>query len=157
MLLDLVIDADVMIQAANPGLGVHADSLTLLTKLRKGETALCVDDGFDPVEAKNTSLIHSQYRGGLPPQSYPLQVLTLLLATGRIKEVPRAPVAVKNRIRSLVPNNSPDRRYVEVAYASDSLLLASHDYGDFPDHVRQKINDEFSICIEDAAACHPLL
>lgn len=61
MLEDLVIDTNVLMHANNSKEERQEDTIKFLKKLLASDTFICVDEGFDPDEAKNKSKIIGEY------------------------------------------------------------------------------------------------
>jgi hypothetical protein len=128
MLSDVVVDANVIGHAENPGQAWFAFAVEFVEVFGASETELCLD-GYFSLDDDNTSLIGAEYRAtlSLVPGSLGMGLLSLLAATGRIKSVERAvPKSIARRILQGV-NDSRDRKYVRVAFNSVSKRLVSHD------------------------------
>jgi hypothetical protein len=148
---DLVVDTNVLVHAENVESGYHEPSLALLEALEGGTiTAICVDAGFDPEEAKNKSAIYSEYLRFLGPQTYPMVLIARLAAWGRLDLLDRPPVSTKNVVRRLVPGDMIDRRFLEIASVATAKTLVSHDYEDFHVECRERAANVLGVAIVEA-------
>jgi len=158
MLVDIVVDANVLMHADNPQELRYQNSRALLQAL-EGCTCtvrLCVDEGFSVDEADNRSHIGSEYLKHLRFGMLGFSVVTKLAGSLRVKQVPRGvPQNVSRQIRQ-VPRG-PDRTYVQVAFNSHDKTLASHDFTDIPATVRRRLRGAIGVSILDAAGSLALL
>ena len=148
MLNDIVVDTNVFVHASNPNVPFHATSLALLRVLGDATVVLCVDEGFDIVEAQNRSLIAGEYYGNLISGMVGFAIIATLASTGRLKQVPkRVPQAVAQKIRRLVPRNPRDRTFLRVSFNSHERILVSHDFDDFGPGVRTALKASVSVAV----------
>lgn len=150
---DVVVDTNVLAHADNPGHAFFESSREFFSALLEAETAWCLDEGFHPLESGNLSRVYSEYRATVLPIGLGLQVLAHLAATGRIRLVSRANSRVRGQIRRIVPHNTVDRLFVELAYGSTEHVLVSHDYSDFHEDCRTVLLARLGVEIVDAGPC----
>jgi|ERR1700682_1280304 len=151
MLRDLVLDTNVLVHASNPSVGYYGSSLLLLSLLQDSATAICVDEGYSPESALNTSVIGHEYGEHLNHGMVAFAVIAALAAGDRLKQVSRSvPVAVARKINQRVPKPH-DRAFVRVAHNSEDRTLASHDFSDFRVRVRKELRNELGVHILTAA------
>jgi predicted nucleic acid-binding protein len=159
MLKDIVIDTNVLVHAHNTDHAYSADASALATALLEpsNETALKVDPGFHPVEAKNRSRIIGEYLEKLVPGMVGYHLVQELGASGRIAPVlPTKDRNLKEAVRRLVKDPF-DRVFLLTARLSDDKTLVSHDDHAFPDDVRVKCEAKLSVSVCDAPDAAPLV
>lgn len=145
MLRDIVIDANVFLHAENEVEIRREACLQLISLLWKSQTSLCVDEGFSVVEASNRSQINAEYLTHLRFGTLGYALIAHLAQSSRVRSLPRkVPSNVANQINRQV-TKGPDRVYVRVAYNSEERTLASHDFGDIPQAVRDRLNDSLGV------------
>ena len=150
---DVVVDTNVLAHAENPNDAWFEASRGFFSALLASNVRWCLDEGFSPVESQNRSRIYSEYRATVLPVDLGMQVLAHLAGTGRVQLVPRPSSAVRQQIRRLVPRNTRDRVFIEVAYGCVDRLLVSHDYADFHDHCRSALRTSLAVDVIDAGSC----
>ena len=147
MLDDIVVDANVMMHAHDPGELRQKSCQQLLRKFLVCKTKLCVDEGFDLTEAKNRSHIGSEYLKHLRFGMLGHEIVAHLATTGRVKILSRGvPQNVSKHIRTQI-GKGPDRTYVQVAYNSNDKTLASHDFKDIPQPVRGRLQSQIAVMV----------
>lgn len=152
MLVDIVIDNNVLMHSDNEQEPRRNQCVVLLRMLRNCQTHLCVDDGFSLDEAKNRSHIGGEYLRHLRFGSIGFAIVSHLAQSSRIRLVPRkVPQDVSKHIRKQV-NKGPDRTYVKVAFNSTDKTLASHDFEDLPQPVRDRLRNAIGVRILAADA-----
>ena len=157
MLLDIVVDTNVLMHADNFQEPRQTDARAFLLSLRKSETLLCVDEGFDTDEAKNRSHIGSEYLEHLNFGMLGFAVVAHLASADRVREVPRTtPTAITRRIRMGV-GNPRDRIFVRVAFNAKEKTLASHDFTHLPQQVRNALSETIGVDIYSAGEALPML
>jgi hypothetical protein len=156
-LVDIVIDTNVFLHAENPQEPRQRDADALLNKIRACVVQLCVDDGFDIVEAQNRSVIGAEYLKWLRAGSLGYALVTFLAGSARLKILPRAvPAKVSKAIRTQVPNG-PDRTFLKIAFNSQEKVLSSHDFNDIPQTVRNRLFAQVGLSVVDADRAKALL
>lgn len=151
MLADVVIDTNILVHAANPGVAEFEDALDFVTRMAACDAKACIDADFSLEESRNKSLIVSEYlkhvRFGTPGWAL-LTTLALgqrVIVTGRCREN-----RVRRRITQLI-RKPVDRVFLSVAAASTERVLASHDYEDMPEAKRATLRDECAVHVLSAA------
>jgi predicted nucleic acid-binding protein len=158
VLADIVIDTNVLVHASSPTVAYQQAALLLLNALELGSTALCVDEGFDVVEARNRSLIGGEYYENLVTGMIGFAIVATLANTGRLSQVSkRVPTHVAARIRRLVPRKPRDRTFVHVAINAKEHILVSHDFDDFGPSVRSKLLSAVEVEVVTAYDAIPLI
>lgn len=153
MLNDIVIDTNVLLHSQNPNEQRFVDSNKLIIKILNATTDLCVDEGFNDIEANNRSFIGAEYLNNINPGSTVFSFIVELGHQGRIKQLKRrASNLIHNKINQLIRNRT-DRVFLNVAYNSIDRILVSHDFKDFQVLKRQKIKSELSIHVLEALEC----
>jgi hypothetical protein len=154
MLIDIVLDANVLMHADNPAstrMQMSRDLLTAL-QLETCQTHLCVDEGFHMDPAKNRSQIGSEYQKHLEIGMLGWAVVAALASSPRVRQVSRSvPPNVSKTIYTQVPKG-PDRTYLKVAFNSHDKTLTCHDFGDIPATVRTRLRKAIGVQVLDAAA-----
>jgi hypothetical protein len=149
MLADIVIDANVFLHVENDQEIRQRDCQRLVVLLRESETTLCVDLGFELEESKNRSYIGSEYWRHLRVGSPGYEIVSYLARSGRMAFLSHhVPPAVVRHVRQIA--KGPDRVYVRVAFNSQEKVLASHDFGDIPGTVRERLRKAIGVSIVDA-------
>ena len=152
MLLDIVLDTNVLVHADNPEELRHQTSRALLAELANCVTRLCVDEGFDVIEANNRSIIGAEYLKHLRFGMLGYELVRHLAGSLRVKQVSRnVPQSVLRHITRQVPKG-PDRTFLRVAFNSESKTLACHDFDDVPITVRARLQRSIGLQIIDAEA-----
>src|SRR5262249_47657002 len=122
-----------------------------LDALRVSSTKLCVDGVFD-INAPHLSLIAHEYLDMIPPTGPGYAILVQLLLSGRVKmNVPTRLPPEKRRLVVRRVRDPRDRTFVFVAFNSENSILTSHDWIDFPAHVRTIIGRQLDVTIEEAS------
>jgi predicted nucleic acid-binding protein len=151
MLADIVIDTNVFLHAENDQEQRKQDCQDLINALIETTTKLCVDEGFDLEESRNRSHIGHEYIKHLRAGTLGYALIERLARSGRMLIVPRkVPTSISRHIRQIP--NGPDRTYVQVAFNSREKLFASHDFGDIPQTVRDRIRGATAVKIVAADA-----
>ncbi len=150
MLVDIVIDANVFLHACNPVSGRQVMCRTLLGYVKDCDVHLCVDEGFDWEEARNRSQIGAEYIRNLKVGTVAYELVVYLAKSGRIDIVHRSVPPATARLIHRQVTKGPDRTYVKVAYNSREKILASHDFGDIPDTVRERLRKQLMVKVVSA-------
>lgn len=154
---DIVVDTNVLMHASNPQEPRFDAAKNFLERFVQVHTCLCVDEGFDIDESRNRSLIGGEYLDRLSPGTIGYAVISMLALDGRLSMVPtRVADPVRRKINQMI-GNSRDRTFVRVAVNSGGRVLVSHDYSDFPVPIRNKINLELGVLVEDASDATTLI
>src|SRR5689334_4111585 len=127
---DLVIDTNVLLHAENHAEQRQAAALELIQCLLASNIAICVDEGFDPDQARNRSAIAGEYLLRLRFGSIGLNLVSTLASTGRVRQLPRRPETAKARRINQLLRNTYDRAFLGVACNSQDKILVSHDFED---------------------------
>jgi predicted nucleic acid-binding protein len=154
MISDVVIDTNVMLHAGNPNDQYFNDSISLLNKLLESETLLCMDEGFDFDEAKNTSKLGYEYIVHIRSGMLAYVVLQKLALSRRIKFVDlKLRPEVRRRVNQLI-RNQRDRTFLIVAIKSSEKILVTHDFNDFQVPKRKTINNDLNVVVLIARECY---
>lgn len=157
MLSDIVVDANVLVHANNPGEPRHQHAIGFVGALASCTAALCIDPGFDLEPSRNRSLIGQEYLEYLHHGTAGYELVAHLAAWGRLRPVPReVERAIGRRITQLI-RNKRDRTYLRVARNTKDRVLASHDFTDFSDGKRTTIAKELQIIVATADEARALL
>jgi len=150
VLNEIVIDTNVLLHAGNSQEQRQEACIQLIAALHECDCHLCVDNGFSFEEAKNRSLIGSEYLKHLRFGSLGYEIVTHLAKTQRIKNVPtKVPQQTAKHIRMQI-TSLQDRTYVKVAFNSTGKTLISHDFGDISDGARERLKTSIEVSIVDA-------
>ena len=145
MLADIVLDTNVLMHADNLQEPRRADAQMLLQLLKDCDTKVCVDEGFNPIEAQNRSHIGSEYLRHLRVGTLGYALIVHMAQSQRIKVVARAvPPQVARNIQRQV-TNTHDRTYLKVAFNSLDKTFASHDFRDLPQSVRDRLRTAIDV------------
>jgi hypothetical protein len=121
-----------------------------LKVLLSGTTKICVDEGFAIEESRNRSHIGSEYIKHLRFGSPSYAVIVHLFSSSRIKIcTKKVKQEISKKINQQV-GSKPDRVYIRVACNSLDKLLVSHDFGDIPQTVRDRLNKQIRVTIVEA-------
>jgi predicted nucleic acid-binding protein len=150
---DLVIDTNVLLHAQNPNERRCAAARTLLRKLLKSSTKLCIDDGFSIKPANNRSMIGGEYLDKLMHGSIGYAVLVELLRVSRVRQVPRRPGNKEAKKINQLIRTRRDRTFVGVTCNSDERVLVSHDFRDFQISKRRLLRKSLNVHIVEAEEC----
>ena len=146
---DVTLDTNVLVHSVSPKDARQTDSLAVMNWLRNcsGETRWVLDDQGKTAPDPKTSVLYKEYRDRLQPQSAPLVLLSAFLQGGRVRFAPRPDAQTRKKLRTLVPRNIADQAVLGAAAASQSRLLVSNDYSDFPDKVRRAAKKELGVTV----------
>jgi hypothetical protein len=140
----LTLDTSVIGHAQNPENSYFDCASEVFDHLMDSEsTVLVIDDG---------GLLWAEYETQLGTPSYPRDVLTACLDSGRLQEASIAEVSTELRtlVRRLISQNKPrDRTLLLVALTHRGLLLTD-DNMDFTATVRREIRRLTSLLVLDA-------
>jgi hypothetical protein len=151
VLVDIVVDANVFLHAHNPSSGRQDECQLFLALLRNCEAHICVDEGYDPIEAKNKSQIWAEYLKHLRFGMVAFEVVAHLARSSRIDVLPRRVSPSTARTIHRQVTKGPDRTYVKVAFNSQDRTLTSHDFADIPQTVRRRLRESLEINVISAA------
>jgi len=154
---DMVIDTNVLMHASNPNEGRFEHAVQFLERLLQVATLLCVDEGFDVLEAKNRSLIGAEYLNNLVHGALGHTVVTHLAKSGRMSVVPRQASRPQTRVVTQMIRKPRDRTFVRVAINSRDHVFVSHDYNDFSNEKRQDIQASLGVTMPDAQQAFGML
>ena len=145
MLKDIVIDTNIFMHADNRGEKRQGACKKFLAALKGCDTCLCVDEGYDPEEAKNRSQIAGEYLAHFAPGGIGFAILAYLAASSRVLMVTKhVPAAVGQKIRQAI-HDPTDRVFVKVAFNSADKMLASHDEANFPGEAKRSLEKGIGI------------
>jgi hypothetical protein len=152
MLADIVLDTNVLLHADNDQEPLQRVSRELLVQMTSCPTHLCVDEGFDVIEANNRSIIGGEYLRHLRFGMVGFALVRHLAVSLRVRQVSKNVAQnVSKQIAMQVPKG-PDRVFLKVAFNSESKTVVCHDFNDVPDTVRKRLNDRIGLQIIDAEA-----
>jgi len=154
---DVVVDTNVLLHADDPRQSHQADAQLVLTRLLKGDASLCVDEGFDLDESRNSSLIGAEYLSHLTATHTATPVIAHLMASGRVTFLPKKTSrAVKQCVDQCV-KKPRDRTFLLIAHNSDDQVLCSHDFEDMQPRKRKHLLAAIDVRILESAQVAPLL
>ena len=154
MLPDIVIDTNVLMHAGNPNEPRFGSANKILDLVQESITLLCIDRGFDINETKNRSIIGREYLDNLSFGSKGYAVIVYLLTRQRVVEKDKNPSTREKRIIRTNIRNARDRVFAGVTCNSESRVLVSHDYKDFPGQIRTYLKRKISMNIlSSSEAC----
>lgn len=150
MLADIVLDTNVLVQAHNTEAPHYGSCCELIQEMTNCQTLLCVDNGFNLIEANNRSVIGREYLEHLRYGMTGFALIQHLANSLRVKFV-SASVAqnAAQKINRHV-TSGPDRVFLRVAFNSHERTLASHDFNDIPEAVRDQLRNEIGLTVLDA-------
>jgi len=149
----VVIDANVLAHCGNPAEMRCEHSLRLINLLLSGTQDLCVDPGFNLIEARNRSRIGSEYLNHLTFGSPGFSFVAHLAQSGRVKPIkPSNDSNVSRKINQRLTDKT-DRVYLKVAVVTIDKLFVSHDFTDLPTDKRTYFFAEIGVQIVDADCC----
>lgn len=153
-LTDVVVDTNVFLHADDPSTPHQSAARELVVALVNGHIALCVDKkNANSGDGDYNSLILAEYAKHVRATMLAFPILQQLLAGRGAKFVPRAvPDGIRKQIRQAVPGNTRDRTFVQTAYNTESGVLASHDFTDFPLGVRAGLKARTGVRVATADA-----
>jgi hypothetical protein len=147
MLEDITLDTNVLMHADDPRQSRRPASQALLRNVLDSTCLLCLDEGFDLSPSRNRSLIAAEYLQNLRVGGLGYALVATLAASNRVRELPRSvPGGSGNIIRRLIIDRT-DRKFLAVAYGSDSRTMYSHDFTHFPKRVRVSAAKELGVTI----------
>jgi hypothetical protein len=151
MIEDVVIDTDVMKHASDPRQELQAAAVAFLEQLQLDEcgTCICVDEGFHPIEARNSSRIVSEYRSRLDEAGLAMQVFRVLLESNRYRVVARPALAIRKVIQEVV-SDKHDHVFAQVAAGSVERVLVSHDKRAYSPRARASLEKKLGIVVINA-------
>lgn len=154
---DITVDTNVLMHSCNPGESRHAASAEFIQGLLASDVCVAIDDGFSVNETENRSLIGAEYLAKLVPGSLPFQALRQLALTGRMIAISaRLDPHASKRLNRMISNRR-DRTFVKVCANSSGKTLASHDFQDFTQVMRDQLRTTFSVRVLEACDCTPLM
>lgn len=146
---DVVVDTNVLEHTLNRAEERQEHAARFLESLADSEVAICFDTGLHPVEAHNTSRIYAEYLDRLRG-SPPLRIVGHKLRSRQFQVLSdNASDTLSDAMRGTV-NNSTDRVFVSVAENSETGVLVSHDYNDFPNEFRDQVEDCCEVTVVEA-------
>jgi hypothetical protein len=147
---DIVIDTNVLLHTSNTENNYCKSANETLNLVLQKDLSLCVDDVFDVIEAKNTSVIGSEYHGKIVPGTFAYVFLLDRFIKGKIVQVFKK--NYKNIKLDLIKKikNRHDIAFVIVAHGSKDKMLVSNDYDDFTNENRKYISKKFQVSILDS-------
>jgi predicted nucleic acid-binding protein len=153
-LIDIVVDTNVWMHAQMPGQKRMGRSVALCRALLEGQCLLRVDDGFQLDEARNTSMIGSEYHAHLRfdrnPGKIAVETIAALLRTRRVRSTPIALERSSKKLLDQLIHDSIDRRFVRVAANSSEHILVTHDWEDFTAGKRKQLTKKTGVKFVDA-------
>lgn len=128
---DIVVDTNIFCHANNTGVNFHASAKRFLLRLSNSDTLLCIDEGFDPDEARNRSHIGSEYYNNLRHGSFAYSILLQIIRDKLVKLILKSQYTKhKSKVKRYVRNKT-DRIFLCVTLVSNSGVLISNDFNDF--------------------------
>jgi predicted nucleic acid-binding protein len=150
MIDDIVIDTNILVHADNNEEPRQEHCIAIIDKLYNSQQFLCMDEGFDVVESKNSSFIGYEYMKHLRFGMQGYALILKLVQEDRLRFVPKTiPASINNKINRTGIKKS-DRVFVKVSFNSDNKILVTHDYEDFTTKVRGIIKNEVGVFVLDA-------
>ncbi|GCB55849.1 hypothetical protein rerp_22570 [Rhodococcus erythropolis] len=144
----LVVDTCVLAHSLNGPNKFNSSAIELMQHIL-GDATICLilDDTGKRSPNAETSLLYSEYKRTLPPNSFPLVVLTRLLGSQRVIFADRPSVSDRKKIAKLIPKNKKDRAVLGAAVSSIDRFLVSNDFDDFNISVRSKVGKELHVVV----------
>jgi len=150
MIDDIVIDTNILVHADNHEEPRQEHCIAIIEKIYSSEQFLCMDEGFDVIESKNSSFIGYEYMKHLRFGMQGYALILKLVQEDRLRFVSKKiPATVNNKINRTGIKKS-DRIFVKVTFNSDNKILVTHDYEDFTTKVRGIIKNEIGVNVYDA-------
>lgn len=157
MLVDVVADTNVLVDAGNPGSIRFECSVELLTRLLNSDTVLKIDPQSKSLTSTRAGHIMTEYLDNLHHGSFGFSVLSALASAKRILEINELPsYSVKRKVNQMI-RNKVDRIFLCVSIKSQEKILVSHDYNDFQQPKRVNIRRKFGVRVIEAGPCKDLL
>lgn len=148
---EAVIDTNVFLHASNPMEERMQPARDLLTSMLTSPTKLCVDEGFHLDPLKCESRIFYEYIDKIRHSLFAYPILTYLAQSGYIKQIPRWQDDRLKTVLTEMVKDATDRVFVDIANSSNSKVLITHDYKDFPHDLRDAIHQKFGLCFTEAS------
>jgi hypothetical protein len=147
---DIVIDTNVLLHTSNKGNQYYESANKTLVLVLQKDLSICVDDIFDVNEAKNTSVIGSEYHGKVIPGTFAYAFLLDRFIKGKYVQIIKK--NYKNVKLDLIKKikNRHDIAFVIAAYGSQDKILVSNDFEDFTSAIRKYVSKKFQISILDS-------
>lgn len=144
---DIVIDTNIFCHADNRVVRFHASSKSFLFRLSKSDTLLCIDEGFDPDEAKNRSFIASEYYNNLKWNSFGYSILLKIINNKLYKLILKSQYKRHKRKARQYLRNKTDRIFLCVTLESNRRLMISNDFIDFQISKRKRLKKDLEVII----------
>ncbi len=111
----IVVDTNVFVHSCNPENKFFDDAVTFVEALQNSTCDICVDEGLNIDEAKNSSRIWNEYIHHIPKSSLASELLAQLLASDRVIDVS---ANVPQNVSKIINQNVKDK--------SDRSLCEGH-------------------------------
>lgn len=149
---DFVVDTNVLMHADNDQEPSQQYCIKLINRLINSTDKLCMDQGFNLVEASNKSLIGYEYIKHLRIGMLGYTLILKLLSDNRIDFLSiKIPPSVSKKINQCISNKKPrDKTFLKVTFNSISKIFVTHDQEDFNYSKRGHIRNTFGIKVIDA-------
>ena len=147
---DIVIDTNVLLHTSNTKNKYYQSANKTLNLVLKKDLFLCVDDVFNIIESRNTSVIGSEYHSKIRSGTFAYAFLIDRLSKEKYVIIEKK--KFNNIKKELIKNikNRHDITFVIVAYGSQDKKLVSNDYDDFNKENRKYISKKFQVSILDS-------
>lgn len=156
-MIDLVLDTNILLHAANPIEARNADCVELLRLFWSNEIKICVDEGFSIEQSRNRSQIGSEYLARVIHGTLGYALILHLAQNQRISIASRKVAETTNRVINRHVRSKNDRIFIKVAHNSSSKTLVSHDFNDIPQQSREQIKRSIEVHIGEARTVLDLL
>lgn len=154
---DIVIDTNVFLHAEDPRQPRNEAASDLIELLLSTDIEICVDEGFSLTEADNRSFVGNEYIRHIRIGSLGYALLLSKSLTKQLKIVEVDITQKERKIVNRLIRSKEDRIFVKIALSSDSMLLASHDFGDIPQASRDALQFELDLIVTDAGGAKLLI
>jgi hypothetical protein len=145
--VDIIIDTNVFEHTSNPKVKYYHSSNCVLKKICESPTLLCLDEGYDPIEALNRSWISREYIERLRRVSSGYTYLLLILNQKKYKIIERSKYRRHMKTIGRKISDQTDRHFICVAFESTGKIFISNDYQDFPLTIRKECKNKHMVNI----------
>lgn len=160
--MEAVIDANVWAHANNADVAWHDDSCKLVCAVLDGtvdsEFVICVDGGWT-MSDDNRSRIGAEYRKWIRFGTLAYEAVVWLATNGRVRFYEDTKPSENDRkaIEALLPDNAHDRHYLRLVICTPDLTLVSHDWEDFTEEIRDRIDERWGVRVIEVHDLLPLV
>jgi hypothetical protein len=149
-LQDVTIDTNVLMHCDNPTEPRRDASRDFVLAFISSETKLCVDEGFDLDESRNTSHIGHEYLTHLVFGNIGYIAVSEAAKNKRIVFLKKDAAPATQRTINRLVSDKGDRHFVRVAMNSVSKVLVSHDRRAF-DAAKKELQKSVGVTVSTAS------